>query len=213
MISALDVAWFFVQQSSQHNPVTQLKLQKLVYYAQGFYISEFGQPLFVENILPWDYGPLVRELRDVHKNKGASVISPEEAPFGEVLEDASIRKFLDGIWVRFGCYTAGELVDMTHAESPWKNAYKNNLSLISLDSMKAYFSGLSLSEIPTRDQNYTSYENLKTKVFLKGGVTKELPLSEADSFLLRNSALVERRKLPTRGPRRRAEAADVKDAV
>ena len=39
--------------------VSNLKLQKLLYYVQGFHLAVFGEPLFEEEIEAWMYGPVV----------------------------------------------------------------------------------------------------------------------------------------------------------
>ena len=51
-LSALDVANYFIQVSSQDDEpdLTNLKLQKLLYFAQGKYLAEFDKPLFEDNV-------------------------------------------------------------------------------------------------------------------------------------------------------------------
>ena len=39
--------------------VTNLKLQKTLYYVQGYYLYRFGKPLFDDEIVNWAYGPVV----------------------------------------------------------------------------------------------------------------------------------------------------------
>ena len=41
--------------------VTNLKLQKTLYYVQGYYLARFGKPLFADEIVNWAYGPVVPE--------------------------------------------------------------------------------------------------------------------------------------------------------
>ena len=38
--------------------VDHLKLQKLVYYAQGFHLGNEREPLFNEGLHAWQYGPV-----------------------------------------------------------------------------------------------------------------------------------------------------------
>jgi uncharacterized phage-associated protein len=40
--------------------ISNLKLQKLLYYAQGFYLAIYGKALFEEDIVAWEHGPVVR---------------------------------------------------------------------------------------------------------------------------------------------------------
>ena len=41
---------------------SNMKLQKLLYYVQGFHIAVFNRPLFNEDIEAWMYGPVVPEI-------------------------------------------------------------------------------------------------------------------------------------------------------
>lgn len=65
MISALDVAKYLLRYQDEQNPeITNQKLQKLLYYAQGLSLAIYGKPIFNENILAWSYGPVVRSVYD-----------------------------------------------------------------------------------------------------------------------------------------------------
>ena len=58
--NAQDVANFFIGRFQEaQDPVTNLKLQKLLYYAQGWYLAFFDEPLFDERIEAWLHGPVV----------------------------------------------------------------------------------------------------------------------------------------------------------
>lgn len=53
--------------------ITHLKLQKLVYYAQGLYLAYFNKPLFTQSVEAWRHGPVVNDLYHIfkpyHKNR------------------------------------------------------------------------------------------------------------------------------------------------
>ena len=113
------VADYFLTRSG---PLTHMKLQKLCYYAQGFYLAFRREPLFGEPLRAWAYGPVVRELwdrfrytrsfLDIPEDSGAEAFTPEQ------------RKFLGIVLARFGEYPAIELSRMTHEEAPWRDAYE-----------------------------------------------------------------------------------------
>src|SRR4051794_29818552 len=68
-LTADQVADYFlahVDEESGDN-ITHLKLQKLLYYAQGFHLAIQGEPLFAEPIEAWEHGPVV--CRVYHKVK------------------------------------------------------------------------------------------------------------------------------------------------
>ena len=70
MADVRNVADFFVdlamKQSSVGNgvPMTNLRLQTLVYLAQGWHLAKYGKPLFDAPIEAWPQGPVVREIHD-----------------------------------------------------------------------------------------------------------------------------------------------------
>src|SRR4051812_46071325 len=71
MANVRDVAKYFLSLSEESSPkaITPLKLQKLVYYAQGYHLRDNkGQSLFPEKILAWDHGPVVHQLWEDYKN-------------------------------------------------------------------------------------------------------------------------------------------------
>lgn len=139
MLNAVDVSQYFIEKSE--GLITQLKLQKLVYYAQGFHLAKFGEPLFTEPIRAWDKGPVVFELRQEFGAYGKKPIPCNPSPVNLSLEQKK-AEYLEKIWKRFGHYTANHLVTMTHQEEPWIEAYqgKGSSEIISLEAMRNYFS-------------------------------------------------------------------------
>jgi uncharacterized phage-associated protein len=189
MISALDVAWYFVQKSEGRKNMTQLKLQKLCYYAQGFHLALFDEPLFQEDIEAWDYGPVVTKLRKIHAHRGAEAIYPSEPAFGNPISNNKIICLLDNIWREFGNNSAGRLVDMTHAEKPWIEAYDKGFNTkISKATMRDEF-------LPRRGQmidcdELQSDEETIADVYLRSGEVVKMPLSQAEEFIEKNRELV-----------------------
>lgn len=126
VVSASDVAKFFLVYASKDEEaelITNLKLQKLVYYAQGFHLALFDKVLFNEKILAWRHGPVVREVYDEFKEYKDQPIKFSNA-FNEVMEKFfdEQKDFLSEVYQVYGQYTAWRLRDMTHEESPWIEA-------------------------------------------------------------------------------------------
>src|ERR1700740_211534 len=71
ILSALDVARYFlaiVDEDAGDN-MTHLKLQKLLYYAQGFYLAmHAGGSFFAEPIEAWDHVPVVPQIYQAFKH-------------------------------------------------------------------------------------------------------------------------------------------------
>lgn len=139
MAEVRDVAKYFIHLSEENTPyaITPLKLQKLVYYAQGFHLRETGKPLFNEDLLAWDHGPVVRKLYNDYKHLGYFTISWE--PFDDANNELSRReiKTIKDVWENYGHLDGKFLEELTHQEDPWLFTDKNDA--IDIDLIKKYF--------------------------------------------------------------------------
>ena len=142
MLSAIDVARYFLSLTDDETGdlITNLKLQKLLYYAQGFHLCLFSEPLFLDRIEAWAHGPVVADVYHAYKEHGSNPIPTEEIDFS--IYDAQTMEFLNNIYNEFGQYSAWKLREMTHEEPPWKNAYKEDIPGIEIShqSLIDYFS-------------------------------------------------------------------------
>ncbi len=125
MLSCFDIANYFIWLANETGSfISNLKLQKLVYYAQAWHLAIYGSPLFEEDFQAWVHGPVIPELYQKYKSFGWQPISEDAIP--ELPKD--IREFLDEVSQEyFGC-DAYELEQMTHIEAPWNWARENLLA-------------------------------------------------------------------------------------
>lgn len=133
--NAKDIANYFLfkaQQDSQEL-ISNLKVQKLVYYAQGLHLAINDKPLFNEAIEAWQYGPVVPDLYHFYKNYEANGI-PADNKFDPLVIDSVTREFLDEIYDVFGQYSAVRLMEMSHDDKCWSEAGVGNI--ISHEAMK-----------------------------------------------------------------------------
>ncbi len=158
--SALDIATWFIyktnaeKKSNQmsnddyevYEGLTHLKLQKLLYYAQGICLANCGHVLFDDAIEAWEHGPVVRNVFKCFSSKGRNEITIDDAPSSvNVIEkietDSEIREILNITYDNFAIYTAWQLRSMTHEiGTPWYKSYKVGLNkVISIDLIKKYF--------------------------------------------------------------------------
>jgi len=141
-ISALDVAKYFLfKANSEGDLITNLKMQKLLYYAQAWYLVNFNAPLFKETIKAWALGPVIREVYNEFKIFGASPIEYKHTGKEVKIFTEEQRNYLNEFYDVFFKFNAHELVNMTHNEKPWMDAYKNKTD-ISRQSMKSYYSSV-----------------------------------------------------------------------
>ncbi len=137
MLTCFDVANYFIWLAKTvSGSTTHLKLQKLVYYAQGFHLALYDKPLFAEEIRAWDRGPVTSLLWQKFTSYGSSPIT---APDNFDISNYSQYEIalLDGVYSKFGHLDPFLLVNMTHKEPTWIDAYPQKV--ITQEAMKEYF--------------------------------------------------------------------------
>ena len=141
-ISALAVSKYFLSLPSDETGelVSNLKVQKLLYYSQGCWVAINGatKPLFREKIYAWKHGPVVQAVYNHYSSYGPAALPQSARPTLR----PDIGPFLDEIYRVFGKFSAWKLREMTHREAPWLKNYKPDVSNIEipLSDLAAYFS-------------------------------------------------------------------------
>lgn len=130
---------------SATNEVTPLALQKILYYAQGFYIAFFKKILFKDDCQAWIHGPVYVNIYEKYKSfKSANILININDNIKEKIEDEK-KEILDVIIKYFGYYNGKALEKMTHYETPWINARKgllpteNSNNIINKNDIEEYF--------------------------------------------------------------------------
>jgi uncharacterized phage-associated protein len=136
-INAYDVANVFTKLSDTDSGdiLTNLKLQKLVYYVQGFHLAIYNEPLYVDDLVAWEHGPVVVDLYHKLKDSKSGQITIE-SPVSKLINEKQLA-LIGEINNVYGQFSAWKLRDMTHNESPWQTTEKNQV--ITHEKLKAYF--------------------------------------------------------------------------
>lgn len=116
--------------------ISNLKLQKLLYYAQGCFLAVTGDSLFDDKIVAWQHGPVVERVYHDYKHNGSNGI-PFDEDFDFSKFTADENELLTEVYNVFGQYSAWKLRNMTHEETPWKSTPQNEV--IDLHLIKDYF--------------------------------------------------------------------------
>lgn len=113
-------------------PLSQLSLQKILYFIQGRHLTETGAPLMSGYFEAWPYGPVHPVIYSAFKACGAENITSRAAVkdlgtgvASEVPEprDPHLRLFVRETAVRYLRLSPGRLVELSHApKSPWDKA-------------------------------------------------------------------------------------------
>lgn len=138
MCKALKVASYFfkLQGDDAGDAISNMKLQKLMYYAQGYYLAIEGVELFKEDFEKWEHGPVIPSLYRLFKKYGSGAL-PVPDNFDLDMYTRSERTFLNDIYDSFGLYSAWALSKLSHDTDPWRNASYNGI--ISKSSITKYF--------------------------------------------------------------------------
>lgn len=123
LYSSLSVARYFVERAAaEGRKLTNLELQKLVYFAHGWHLAIIGQPLIDEFVEAWDYGPVAPELYHALKPYGSGSI-PKDSPLFEQCAlpmEPHTTDILESVWKRYKGLTPARMVALTHQpRSPW----------------------------------------------------------------------------------------------
>ncbi len=140
MYDALDIAAYVIKQChKKETTISNLKLQKILYFIQAEFLVKKGVPCFNQAIEAWDFGPVVPEV--YHKFKvygGAAIPFAEEFTHCDISdEDKKLIKIIINVCSK---YSAAQLVEITHRQSPWKNAYQKHANIkIKNKDIKKFF--------------------------------------------------------------------------
>ena len=105
--------------------LNNLKLQKLLYYADAWHLAFYGKKLVNGNFQAWIHGPVNREIYDRFLNTKSlySDISLEDVTEGfDASHLENYREHIDKIVEAYGKFTGSQLEDMSHKEEPWLKA-------------------------------------------------------------------------------------------
>lgn len=116
--------------------ITNLQLQKVLYYVQGTFMNKFKEKAFAEDMECWPYGPVVKKVwstfnvfgRNPIRNCSSNLqlLQCEE----NIIIDILLKKLNMNVW---------DLVDQTHEEIPWKRANESHSIYLKDEDMKEFF--------------------------------------------------------------------------
>jgi uncharacterized phage-associated protein len=146
MASAHEVARYVVRfYQEAGDPVTNLKLQKLLYYVQGWHLALKGERAFGERLEAWVHGPVQPGVYQQYKQYRWNPITHEVA---DPNFDADFAGLVDEVLQQYGVETGLQLERRSHREPPWLEARgdiapdQESTAIISEESMARYFKSL-----------------------------------------------------------------------
>lgn len=126
-LEPINVACWFINRIDRDagESITHLKLQKLVYYAQAWFLANFDRGLFEEDMQAWTHGPVTRSIYAKYQDRRWDAL--EQVDDNKKIPD-DIQKFLERVHDLYGQMGAKSLEKLTHSEKPWIEA-RGNLPL------------------------------------------------------------------------------------
>lgn len=119
---------YYISLSNEtQNLITNLKLQKLMYYTQAWHLAITDSRLFNGVFQAWVHGPVMVELYNEYRNFKWNPIERKDLGHGSLDRlrnriDEQTLEFIDQIVDEYFGMSAYELERLTHMEEPWRKA-------------------------------------------------------------------------------------------
>ena len=140
MHSATSVAEYILAKYAEKDvSLSNLKLQKILYFLQAEFLVRTEKPLFLDAILAWDIGPVVPSVYKKYRIFGGADIPyrPQNRQFPFSRKEKAV---IDEIVFSTLDYSASQLTEMTMHQKIWLDAYENAVGTeISTEKIKNFF--------------------------------------------------------------------------
>ncbi len=130
--------------------LTNMQLQKLVYFAHGWHLALKGEPLLTDAVKAWTFGPVIPPLYNSLRMYGTGIVTEpikrknlDTGEIAEVREPESeyVKSLLQRTWQVYGHMTGSQMSYLTHESgTPWEIAWKKEkFSIISDELIRQHF--------------------------------------------------------------------------
>lgn len=105
-------------QETMGEKIDEMKLHKLLYFAQRESIIQKNEPLFAEVFYGWKFGPILKEIRNAYREDAFLKVVDEEIV-------SRIKDIMDKVFEEYASKDSWSLSRLTHGEVSWKNSRKD----------------------------------------------------------------------------------------
>lgn len=140
--TASGIAKYIIASFQKKQEISNLKLQKLLYYAQAWHLVLYDAALFDDKIEAWVHGPVVASVFREYREFGWKPLSVTEVCR---ISSVDVVSHLKEVIRVYGKFDAVMLERMTHREAPWRDA-RGNLApdepsnrVITHEAMKKFY--------------------------------------------------------------------------
>lgn len=127
MYPVLELAKYIVVKCiKDKHPISNLQLQKILYYIQREFLQKLGKPAFTESIEAWPFGPVVPDVYYYFCGAGAMRIGVCDEPIEEIQSmPEEYRLMIDSIIENKRGLNPWDMVSETHKPGgAWDSVYK-----------------------------------------------------------------------------------------
>lgn len=156
MYNVLDICRYIINYSNEKEyGISNLKLQKILYFVQAYFLIMKDEKCFQERIEAWDFGPVVPIAYHEFKQYGSGNIPKiisyvkfndenmwniQRIEYDENIISQENRQLINEVVDKFSEYSATDLVTLTHKQAPWKDAYVPHKNKeITVEKIRGYF--------------------------------------------------------------------------
>lgn len=153
----LDVSRYIINYSNKMDyGISNLKLQKVLYFVQAYFLTQTKHPCFNEKIEAWDFGPVVPVAYSEFKGFAGMDIptvksyiafdendiwNTKRIEFEENCIDNEDKVLINKVVDKFSEYSATDMVKLTQHQTPWFDAVSSQSNEITNESIFKYFTG------------------------------------------------------------------------
>lgn len=98
--------------------IDEMKLHKLLYFAQRESLVQLDAPLFAEKFEAWKYGPVLVPVRHLYRD----YLLDESLPLEAVQKYSGV---FDKVFAQYAVKDSWSLSSLTHGEYSWRHARRN----------------------------------------------------------------------------------------
>lgn len=134
------IANYVIRYSNKHNlDVSNLKLQKVLYFIQAQFLVNHDRPCFDAKIEAWSFGPVVPIIYNEYNFFGSTDINIVNKNVNEIIDNTD-KTSLDSVIERCSLFSNTRLAQITCRQVPWTNAFKmGKENEIKLTDLQEYF--------------------------------------------------------------------------
>ena len=118
--------------------ITNLHLQKLLYFIQGEYCRKNHNRLIADDFYAWKLGPVVPEVYSKYAICSSSIIPKQK---DEETINVETMHLIQNVLQKYAQLSVWDLVEISHQQDPWKYNYEifGDKAIIPFESISNYF--------------------------------------------------------------------------